>query len=95
MYEVWEGLGVMSFGGRVSVSCGKVFSGPAGVRPNAFGGHNNCLQQSGCGSKLLPWKSWLDYLEGLNADSKADSHWAIRDCFPQCETYQLDLMNSW
>ena len=54
MYEVWVGLGVMSVGGRVSMACGKVFSGPAGVQPSVFGGHNNCLQQSGCGSRLPP-----------------------------------------
>ena len=93
IYEVWVGLGVISVGGRVSMACGKVFSGPAGVLPNRFGGRNNCLQQSGCGSKLPPWKSWFNYLEGLNAGSKAGSHWAIRDRFPQGETYQLDLVN--
>ena len=95
MYEVWVGLGVMSVGGRVSMAYGKVFSGPAGVRPNAFGGRNNCLQQSGCGSTLPPWKSWFDYLEELNAGSKADSHWAIFDRFPEGKTYQLDLVNLW
>ena len=79
MYELWVGLGVMSVGGRVSMACGKVFSGPAGVEPNAFGGRNICLQQSSCGSKLPTWKSWFDYLEVLNAGSKADSHWVIRD----------------
>ena len=95
MYEVWEQLGVMSVGGRVSMPCGKVSSGPVGVRPNAFGGRKNCLQQSGCGSKLPPWMSWFDYLERLNAGSKVDSHWAIRDHFPQGKTCQLDLVNPW
>ena len=95
MYEVWVGLGVMSVCGRVSVACGKDFSGPAGVWPNAFRGCNNCLQESGCGSKLPLWKSWFDYLEELDAGSKADSHWAIRDCFPEGKTYQLDLVNPW
>ena len=71
MYELWVGLGVMSFGGWVSMVCGKVFSGPAGVQPNALGGRNNCLQQSDCGSKLPPWKSWFSYMEELNAGSKA------------------------
>ena len=95
MYEVWVGLKVMSVCGWVSMACGKVFSGPAGVRPDAFGGCNNCLQQSGCDSKLPPWKSWFDYLEELNAGSKADSHWVIRDRFPEGKTYQLDLVNHW
>ena len=95
MYEVWVGLGVTSVGRRVLMACGKVFSGPAGVWPNAFGGHNNCLQQRGCGSKLPPWKFLFNYLEELNAGSKADSHWAIRDRFPEGETYQLDFVNPW
>ena len=42
------------WGGGVSMACGKVFSGPAGVQSNALGGRNNCLQKSGCGSKLPP-----------------------------------------
>ena len=63
------------------------------VWPNAFGGRINCLQQSGCGSKFPPWKSWFDYLEEVNAGSKADSHWVIR--FPEGKTYQLDLVNPW
>ena len=95
MYEVWVGLGVMSVGGPVLIACTKVVSGPAGVQSNAFRGCNNCLQQSGCGSKLPPWKSWFDYLEELNAGSKADSHWAICDRFPEGKTYQLDLVNPW
>ena len=95
VYEVWVGLRVMSVGGRVSMACGKVFSRPAGVRPNAFEGRNNCLQQSVCGSKLQPWKSWFDYLEELNSGSKGDSHWVIRDRFAQGKTYQMDLVNPW
>ena len=95
MYKVWVGLGVMSVGGWVSMAYGKVFSGPAGAWPNVFRGRNNCLQQSGCGSTLPPWKSWFDYLEELNAGSKADSHWAICACFPEGKNYQLDLVNPW
>ena len=71
---MWVGLGVMSVGGRVPMACSKVFSGPAGVRPDTFRGRNNCLQQSGCGSKLPPLKSWFSYLEELNAGNKADFH---------------------
>ena len=72
MYEVWVGLGVMS------MACGKVFSGPAGVRSNAFGGRNNCLQQSGCGSKLPPQKSWFDYL----VECRQQSRFPLRDTWP-------------
>ena len=89
LYEVWAGLGVLSTGGWVPMAWSKVFSGPAGVRPNMFGGRNNCLQQSGYCSELSPQKSWFDYPEESNTGSKADSHLAIRDRFPGGETYQL------
>ena len=82
---MWVGLGVMSVGGRVL----KVVSGPAGIRPNTFGGRNNCLQQSGCGSELPPQKSWFNNLEESSGDSKADSHSAMRDRFPGGEACQL------
>ena len=84
----------MLVGGRAPMACSKVFSGPAGVRSNTVGGRNNCLQQSGCGSKLPPQKSWFDYPEELNTGSKAYSHWAIRDRFPGGETYQLRYCES-
>ena len=45
--------------------------------------------ESGCDGKLSPQKSWLDYPEESNTDSKADSHLAIHDRFPGGETYQL------
>ena len=86
---MWVGLGVMSVGGRVPMVCSKVVSGPAGVQPNTFGGRNNCLQQSGCGSELPPQKSWFDNLEDSSGGSKADSHSAMSDCFPGGETSQL------
>ena len=93
--EVWVRRGVMSVGGQVSMACGKVFPGPTGFWPNALGGRNNCLQQSGCGSKLPSRKSWFNYLEELNAGREADSHWVICDLFPEGKTYQLDLVNLW
>ena len=50
-----------------------------------FGGHNNCLYQSDCGSEL----SLFDYPEESSKGSKADSYLASRDHFPGEETYQL------
>ena len=67
---MWVGLGVMSVGGRVPMACSKVVSGPVEVQPNTFGGRNNCLQQSGCGSELSPQKSWFDNLEESSGGSK-------------------------
>ena len=86
---MWVGLGVMSVVGLVPMAYIKVFSGPAGVRPNTFGGRNNCLQQSGCGSEPPPQKSWFDNLEESNAGSKVDSYSAMHDRFPGGETCQL------
>ena len=75
--EVWVGLGVMSVGGRVPMVCSKVVSGSAGVQPNTFGGHNNCLQQSGCGSELPPRKPWFDNTE---ESSRGIKETPIRQC---------------
>ena len=86
---MWVGLGVMSVGGRVSMACSKVVSGPAGVQPNMFGRRNNCLQQSGCGSKLPPQKSWFDNPEESRGDYKGDSHSAMRDRFRGGESSQF------
>ena len=80
--EVWVGLGAMSVGGWVLMACSKVVSGPAGVRPNMFGGRNNCLQQSSCGSELPPQKSWFNNPEGSSGGSKAESHSVMCDRFP-------------
>ena len=93
--EVSVELGVMSVGERVPMACSKVCSGPAWVRANTFAERNNCLRQSGCGSKLARQKSWFEYPEELNTGSKADSHWEIRDHFAGGKTYQLDLVNLW
>ena len=79
---MWVGLGVISVGGQVPMAYSKAFSGPAVVQPNTFGGCNNCLQQSRCGSELPPQKSWFDNPEESSMGSKADSHSAMRDRFP-------------
>ena len=86
---MWVGLRVMSVAGREPMACSKVVSGPAGVRPNTFGGRNSCLQQSGCGSKLPPQKSWFDNSEESSGGSRADSHLVMRDRFPGGKTCQL------
>ena len=80
--EVWVGLGVMSVGGRVPMACSKVVSGPAGVWSNTFGGRNNCLQQSSCGSELPPQKFWFDNPEESSGGSKAESHSVMCNRFP-------------
>ena len=41
---MWVGLGIMSVGGLVPMACSKVVSGPAGVQPNTFEGHINCMK---------------------------------------------------
>ena len=86
---MWVELGVMLVSGRVPMACSKVVSGSAGVQSNTFGGRNNCLQQSGCGSELPLQKSWFNNPEESSGGSKADSHSVKRDCFPGGETSQL------
>ena len=92
---VWFGLGVVLVGGRVPVAYGRVFSGPAGVWPSAFGGHGSCLRWGGCGNGFLPQGSWLDCSGELSAGGGAGSHWAMRDRFPGGGACQLDLVNPW